>query len=238
MSATHSHPPLSAGGEVILRMPVELRERLLELLTAEPDYVLKSHMTFEEFLEWADEDTLAEWVDGEVILLSPAGDKHQDIASFLDAVLRPFVETLGLGVIRIAPFQMRLTRSSREPDLLFVAEEHRGRIQQTYLDGPADLAIEILSPESMGRDRGEKFYEYEGAGIPEYWLIDPQTQRAEFYQLDEAGRYQLTPVNTDACMPRGRSLASGSGWRGSGRMICRRWTTCCWKSAGKPTRAT
>ncbi len=197
MSATHSHPPLPAGGEVILRMPVELRERLLELLTAEPDYVFKTRMTFEEFLEWADEDTLAEWVDGAVILLSPAGDKHQDIVDFLVSVLRVFVQVNHLGVIRSAPFQMRLARSSREPDLLFVAEEHHGRIQQTYLDGPADLAVEILSPESVGRDRGEKFYEYEEAGIPEYWLIDPETQRAEFYQLDTAGRYQLAPVDTD-----------------------------------------
>ncbi len=32
---------------------------------------------------------------------------------------------------------------------------------------------------------------YEAAGIPEYWLIDPQRERAEFYQLDEQGRYQF-----------------------------------------------
>ena len=38
MSATHFHPPRSAGNEVILRMPLELRERLLELLSAAPDY--------------------------------------------------------------------------------------------------------------------------------------------------------------------------------------------------------
>ncbi len=40
-------------------------------------------MTFEEFLEWCDEDTWAEWVDGEVQVVSPASDKHQDIADFL-----------------------------------------------------------------------------------------------------------------------------------------------------------
>jgi Uma2 family endonuclease len=197
MSATHPHPPRASSNEVILRMPLELRERLLDLLSAAPDYAPKSPMTFEEFLDWADEDTLAEWVDGEVILLSPAGDKHQDIVDFLVSVLRVFVQVNHLGVIRSAPFQMRLTRSSREPDLLFVAEQKRGRILPTYLDGSADLAVEVLSPESVGRDRGEKFYEYEEAGIPEYWLIDPQTQRAEFYQLDAAARYQLAPVNAD-----------------------------------------
>lgn len=66
-----------------------------------------------------------------------------------------------------------------------------GRFTQQYLDGPADLVVEVISPESSGRDRGEKFFEYEMAGVPEYWLIDPQREQAEFYALDEQGRYQL-----------------------------------------------
>jgi len=44
--------------------------------------------------------------------------------------------------------------------------------------------VEIISPESAGRDRGDKFYEYAQGGVPEYWLIDPQTQWAEFHLLD------------------------------------------------------
>ena len=43
----------------------------------------------------------------------------------------------------------------------------------------------------MHRDRGTKYYEYERARIPEYWLIDPLAQRAEFYQLGENGQYNL-----------------------------------------------
>jgi hypothetical protein len=33
------------------------------------------------------------------------------------------------------------------------------------------------------------------AGIPEYWLIDPQSQWAEFYQRDERGRFQHAPLD-------------------------------------------
>ena len=78
----------------------------------------------------------------------------------------------------------------REPDLLFVAAAHLPRLQETYLDGPADLVVEIVSPESAGRDRGEKFIEYEAGGVLEYWLLDPQRQWAEFYLLQN-GRYHL-----------------------------------------------
>jgi Uma2 family endonuclease len=148
-------------------------------------------MSYEEFLEWADEDTLAEWVDGEIIMTSPASLRHQAIAFFLNGVLDGFARPRQLGRVVAAPFQMRLETSGREPDVLFVAAAHMDRLKPTYLDGPADLAVEVVSPESAGRDRGDKYYEYERAGITEYWLIDPQTERAEFYQLDAAERYHL-----------------------------------------------
>lgn len=172
----------------------DLRRRLLDVLL-EPARPRK--MTYEEFLAWADEDTLAEWVDGEVVMTSPAGYRHQDISNFLVSVLRSFVEVHQLGKVLGAPFQMKLAHSGREPDLLFVANEHLERLKETYLDGPADLVVEIVSPESIGRDRGKKFYEYEQAGISEYWLIDPLREQAEFYQLDTQGRYHLGWPDTE-----------------------------------------
>jgi Uma2 family endonuclease len=149
----------------------------------------KTKLSYEEFLKLYDEDTRAEWVDGEVILLSPASNRHQDLVRFLTAILSPYVEKHQLGVIRPAPFQMKLGLSGREPDLLFVAKEHLERLKENYLDGPADLVIEIISPESRLRDRGEKLAEYELAGVREYWLIDPEEQRADFYILGDDGRY-------------------------------------------------
>ena len=49
--------------------------------------------------------------------------------------------------------------------------------------------VEIVSLESVGRDRGEKFYEYAQGRVPEYWLIDPQMEWADFYRL-EGERYR------------------------------------------------
>src|SRR5437660_7260810 len=83
-----------------------------------------TRMTYEEFLEWADEDTRAEWVDGEVILVSPASKPHQSLLRFLVALLSYFVEANDLGELLFAPFQMKLSTrpSGREPDLLFIAK--------------------------------------------------------------------------------------------------------------------
>ncbi|HEY3078383.1 MAG TPA: Uma2 family endonuclease [Chloroflexota bacterium] len=65
-------------------------------------------LTYEQFLDWCDEDTLAEWVDGEVIVTSPASLPHQDLAAFLTALLRDVAEADDLGKVLTAPFQMCL----------------------------------------------------------------------------------------------------------------------------------
>ena len=167
----------------------ELQEHLAALFEAAETVTPPRRLSYDEFLEWADEDTLAEWENGEVTMSSPASLQHQKIERFLLSLLSCYVETYDLGEVIPAPFQMKLRDTGREPDLLFVKQEHLDRLRSTYLDGAADVVVEIISPESQIRDRGAKFIEYEEAGIPEYWLIDPIRRWAECFQLGEERRY-------------------------------------------------
>src|SRR4051794_15128413 len=112
-------------------------------------------VTYEEFLDWCDEDSLAEWVQGEVLLTFPASLRHQDLGKFLLIILDFWVRARDLGVVIQPPFQMRLpapVNTGREPDLIFIASGHLSRLRSTYIDGPADLVVEIISPEGIGRD--------------------------------------------------------------------------------------
>jgi Uma2 family endonuclease len=88
-----------------------------------------------------------------------------------------------------------------------VAREHLDRLHPTFLEGPADLVVGITSPESISRDRGEKYVEYEAAGIPEYWLIDADRPQAEFSQLGSEGRSHVVLAVTGAA-------AAGAGRAG------------------------
>lgn len=154
-------------------------------------------ITWEEFLAWTDEDTHAEWVDGEVVVLSPSNLVHLDLIKFLYEILARFVRAKGLGQVYFMGLLMKLTSrpSGREPDLVFVTKEHAARLRNTFLDGPADLAVEVVSSDSDARDRSDKFREYEAAGIPEYWLLDPIRREALFYRLGGDGRYHLSPTD-------------------------------------------
>ncbi len=153
--------------------------------------------TFEEFLAWSNEEVRAEWVDGRVETLMPVSLAHLNITRFLIVVLDFFLNMHRQGVVIHAPFLMRLPSrpSGREPDIAVVLDANRHRLTATYIDGPADVVVEVISPESRDRDRIEKFREYAKAGIPEYWLIDPELKTAEFYTL-HAGAYE--PAGIDA----------------------------------------
>lgn len=153
-------------------------------------------ISFEKYMAWGDEDVRSELVEGKVIIMSPISQRHQEIANFLTSILRIYTEEKKVGQLLTAPFAMRLTdRTVREPDLLFVCTDNQNRLTETYLNGPADIAIEVISPESIGRDRGEKFVEYEKAGVPEYWLIDPVRQQVEFYRLQNTHYQLIKPID-------------------------------------------
>jgi len=157
-------------------------------------------ITYQEFLH-NHTNVHAEWVDGKVIQLITASDRHQDLVRWLITILSLFVEAHNLGWLRPAPFNMRLPELNRgrEPDILFVSQERLHIVESSHLSDAADMVVEITSPESVGRDRGDKFIEYEAAGVPEYWLIDPDREQAEFYQLADTGRYHPATLDENGC---------------------------------------
>ena len=54
-------------------------------------------MTYEQFLKTVPDDVHAEWVDGEVVPMTPVSRDHSELSVFLSALLRHYVETRDLG---------------------------------------------------------------------------------------------------------------------------------------------
>jgi len=114
----------------------------MSTLQLQAEAAVKEHqrlcMTYEEFLQWADEDTRAEWVDGEVIVYIPPKNEHQLIVEFIYELLAQFVRFFQRGLVRIAPFEVKLWPGgpAREPDIFFLAKEHRDALSSDSVDWP------------------------------------------------------------------------------------------------------
>ncbi len=161
----------------------------------------RCRMSYEEYLKFAPDSRLMEWVDGEVIIYMPPVYKHQDVVSFLATLLRLYIHLFNLGKVIVSPFEVKLWPGgpAREPDILFIARPNLTKLTAERFEGAPDLLIEIISPGSVTEDRVRKFTEYEQAGVREYWIIDPRPhqQQADFYGLDEAKIFQPAPLTED-----------------------------------------
>ena len=153
-----------------------------------------TRLSYDDFLRVVPDGRHVEWVDGEVVDMSPVSSQHQIIARFLIALFQLYVEQRRSGMVLFAPFQMKLAKSGREPDVMYIAEEHRDRLKRNHFVGPADLVVEIASPESQLRDRVQKLAEYEMGGVPEYWLIDPDRKEVAIRFLEKDGHYHVADL--------------------------------------------
>ena len=148
-------------------------------------------MTEEEFEAWCDEDIAAEYVDGEVIVHSPVRIRHSELAIFLASIMKLVAEQGDAGVVLGPEVQTRLRPGLRRiPDVMFIARERAHIVLETRIDGAPDLAIEIVSPDSVERDWQKKYLEYQGAGVREYWIVDPHYQQIRVYILGVNGLYK------------------------------------------------
>ena len=124
---------------------------------------------------------------------SPASDRHEDLFSFLMALVRNYLDVRRTAIVRGSRYPMRLDpRWSPEPDLLVVRRERQDLLRRTRLEGPADLVIEIASDSDPGLDVREKLPRYRGAGIEEIWLMNPFERHVRAETRQPAGYASCT----------------------------------------------
>ena len=149
--------------------------------------------SYEEYLVWREvEGHLGEWVNGEVIVFELPKWAHQRLRGFVFNLLGLYVRLFRLGEVTMSGFEMRLSTSAHLPDVFFISTATLDRVDEDHLTGTADLVVEIVSDDSVTRDRRYKLAKYEAAGVPECWMLDPRPGRHQtaFYQPTPAGQYE------------------------------------------------
>jgi len=152
----------------------------------------------------SEEDFLAnyeghyEWVDGKVFDMAPVSSTNMNLQKYLMFLIDSYFSYRPIGQQRFDPFTMRLEGiSNRQPDIQVILGDNQENLGETYMNGPADIVIEIVSPKTAIIDRGIKFQEYQDGKVPEYWIIDPKAKEALFYRLSEEGHFIAQKVVED-----------------------------------------
>lgn len=146
---------------------------------------LQGLWTVEQYLVITDHSRrLLEYADGTIEVLPMPTDRHQVISRFLLFVLYAYIQPLG-GTVLYAPLRLQIREGKfREPDLLLVRRADDPRRQNRYWLG-ADLVIEIVGPDEPERDTVVKRADYAEAGIPEYWIVDPDAESVTVLMLQK-----------------------------------------------------
>jgi Uma2 family endonuclease len=123
------------------------------------------------FLEAVDEQQKSEWINGEMVLQSPATSAHNVAVKNLALMLSAFVGRYELGYVGIEKVMLHLSRNNYEPDICFF--KGKDFAEGTLLFPVPDLVIEVLSESTKKLDYGIKFKDYALHGVSEYWLVQP-----------------------------------------------------------------
>jgi Uma2 family endonuclease len=167
----------------------EWRELLEEILPPQGQW------SEEEYLVLTDHrNRLVEFTDGFLEALPMPTDKHQSVLKFLLFALHHFVQPRG-GTVQFAPLRLQIRPGKfREPDLLLLLSSADPRRQNRFWLG-ADLALEVVSEEKPERDLVDKRGDYAEGRVPEYWIVNPQTETIAVLHLvgdayQESGVYR------------------------------------------------
>ncbi len=141
-------------------------------------------LTFEQFRELPSDGKRYELIHGEVYVTPPPATRHQFVVQNLYKNLESFIFENHLGEVFLAPLDVRLgLETVLQPDLIFVSNARAGIIQENWIEGAPDLAVEVLSPSTAGYDRATKLPVYAQAGVSEVWIIDPIARTVEVFSL-------------------------------------------------------
>ncbi len=116
---------------------------------------------------------------------------HQTVVCFLWRHLQRIAASNG-GLAVAAPLDVALAdHSVVQPDVIYVSARRQGVVRERIVGAP-DLLIEVLSPDTMRRDTGEKLDLYAQSDVAEYWLVDPAARRIE-HLINDSGRFVAAP---------------------------------------------
>jgi Uma2 family endonuclease len=165
-----------------------------------PDWVIPppEGFTTEEFLRMRGLPRHTELIDGSLVFASPQNKWHVRMIDLLGGELG---DQAPAGVRAERDMTVKLAkRQAPEPDVLVVTSEAYGREEPSthYFADDVIMAVEVVSPDSVDRDRDTKPHKYAAAGIRHFWRVENDEGRTVVYVYERdpaTGVYALTGIH-------------------------------------------
>ncbi len=118
---------------------------------------------------------------GELLMMTPAGALHGDVAMSLGALLRLYAQNHQLGKVLAAETGFKIHSAPdtvRAPDVAFVRKERvpAEGLPRGYWELAPDLVVEVVSPNDSATEIQNKVEEWLSAGVRRVWVVYPDTQ--------------------------------------------------------------
>ncbi len=172
--------------------PLRRSLRLPAIASELAGFVEQEAQRRQKFYDEMNDEQKTEFINGEVIVQSPAKARHLDATKRLTILLNTHVEVRRLGRVFTEKALVCLTRNDYEPDIVFFGIDKAAQIEPGQTKFPApDFLVEVLSPSTEEPDRGIKFEDYAQHGVAEYWIVDADAEVVEQYVLGGSRVYEL-----------------------------------------------
>lgn len=150
------------------------------------------HYTYEDYCLW---EGRWEIIDGIPYAMSPAPNpRHQLVGANIIYELTNSIKRAGCKRCKVYEFiDVKIEDDTVvQPDISIVCKP----ITRNFLDFPAALVVEVLSPATALKDRHTKYALYEKMGIKYFLIVSIETQTIEIFSLQN-GQYQPEILNAN-----------------------------------------
>ncbi len=131
-----------------------------------------------------------ELIRGNLIMMSPAGYQHGDIAQNIAFHLSAFVRKHKLGKVLAAETGFVLEQDPdtvRAPDVSFIRKDRLPAADLVkFFKGAPDLAVEVLSPDDRAGQVIRKVGDWLTAGALSVWVVSPKKRTITAYRADQS----------------------------------------------------
>jgi Uma2 family endonuclease len=156
------------------------------------EWPTQGRWTYEDYLRLPDDGNRYEVIRGHLYVTAAPVYVHQFAVLKLGRFFDEHVYDPGLGVVLSAPFDVKLPfgiASPVQPDVVVFLSGNEPRPGDKNFVGVPDVVIEVLSGRTRRRDETLKLQAYQEAGVPEYWLVDPDARTVRAYTLEKGKGY-------------------------------------------------